>query len=70
MNDTWQRNAYGTADGRFGADGAGGTAAPWPAEVVDGLAAAALASPSRPAAPPARQVGNPPARSAPRLRWC
>jgi hypothetical protein len=62
MNDTWQRNAYGTADGRFGVDGAGGTASPWPAEVVEGLAAAALASSSRPAAPPARSAMPPPAQ--------
>ncbi len=61
MNDTWQRNAYGAADGRFGVDGAGGTAGPWPAGVVDGLAAA-LASPSRPAAPPVRSAIPPPAQ--------
>ena len=62
MNDTWQRNAYGTADGRFGVDGAGGTAGPWPAEAVEGLAAAALASPSRPAAAPVRSAIPPPAQ--------
>lgn len=61
MNDTWQRNAYGTADGRFGVDGAGGTAGPWPAEVVEGLAAA-LGAPSRPAAPPVRSATSPPAQ--------
>jgi hypothetical protein len=62
MNDTWQRNAYGTADGRFGVDGANGTASPWPAEVVEGLAAAALTgAPSRPAAAPVRPAIPPPA---------
>jgi hypothetical protein len=61
MNDTWQRNAYGTADGRFGVDGAGGTAGPWPAEVVEGLAAA-LGAPSRPTAPQIRSAIPPPAQ--------
>ena len=61
MNDTWQRNAYGTADGRFGVEGAGGTAGPWPADVVEGLAAA-LAAPSRPAAAPVRSAIPPPAQ--------
>ena len=62
MNDSWQRNAYGAADGRFGVDGASGTAGPWPAEVVEGLAAAALASSSRPAAAPVRSAIPPPAQ--------
>jgi len=62
MNDTWQRNAYGTADGRFGVEGANRAASPWPAEVVDGLAAAALAGPARPAAAPVRPAIPPPAQ--------
>ena len=59
MNDTWQNNAYGVADGRLQAGG--GTAGQWSAEVEE-LAAAAVASPSRPAAAPVRSAIPPPAQ--------
>ena len=62
MNDIWRRSAYGGADGRFGVDGAGGTAGPWPAEVMEGLAAAGLAAASRAAAAPVRSAIPPPAQ--------
>ena len=59
MNDTWQNNAYGVADGRLQAGG--GTAGHWSAEVEE-LAAAAVASPSRPAAAPVISAIPPPAQ--------
>jgi hypothetical protein len=62
MNDIWQNNAYRAANGRLQVDGAGGTAGHWPAEVAEELAAAAAASPSRPAAAPAGSAIYPPAQ--------
>jgi hypothetical protein len=61
MNDTWQNNAYGIADGRLQVDGAGGAGGHWSAEAEE-LAAAAVASPSRLVAAPVRSAIPSPAQ--------
>jgi hypothetical protein len=62
MDDTWMNNAYGIADGKLQIGGRGGTGGDWPAEAVEESAAAAVASPARPAADPARSVISAPAQ--------
>jgi hypothetical protein len=62
MDDTWMSNAYGVADGRSAAGAAGTTGGPWPAEVAEESAVAAVGYPSRPAVASVASAIPPPAQ--------